>query len=137
MRSVLACYSLVALVSLASGCSSDREAIEKQLSSLRDDIRRLQKDNDRFAGRLDTLEAATSRAAAAPRDPGEETAANRLERPPLRVVKMVPEAAREAGAVDVAPEELPDAPGPRPVIRLRGTKDSASESLAKKAAEEK
>jgi len=111
-------FSLLCL--LALGCSSDRDAIEKRLSTLRDDITRVQAENDRLSERVETLEVKQS----APPAPAEAASA-RVERPALKVVKLVPdEAGGESGAAspgaEPSPEERPDAPGTRPVIRVRG-----------------
>jgi hypothetical protein len=127
----------------AWGCSSDRDAMEKRLAELGKDIQRLQSSNDELADRLGDLETKVATAPAAPRsEPGEK----RLERPPLRVVKLVPGADAELPAdggpavAEVAPDERPDAPGQRPVIRLRGGKESrssdASDTLARQGSED-
>lgn len=101
------------------GCASDREAVEKRLAGLRDDITRLQTENDRLGERVDALEAKGATPAAAP-----ATSDNKLSRPPLKVVKLMPGEAELAGveaeSPDVAPDERADAPGARPMIRLRG-----------------
>jgi hypothetical protein len=55
-----------------------------------------------------------------------------VEHAPLKVVKLEPAeggiATLSARTPDVAPAERPDAPGERPVIRLRGRGDSKADS---------
>lgn len=126
---LLCCWLLV-------GCSSDRDAMEKRLGSLREDITRLQADNDRLGERVGRLEV-TSTPALAPTAGAAQAAADqpastaKLERPPLKVIRLVP---HDAPAVstgvasgDVTADERPDAPGTRPLIRLRGKADSREE----------
>ncbi|HET9930431.1 MAG TPA: hypothetical protein VFQ35_07085 [Polyangiaceae bacterium] len=116
MRAVFICSILVAAI---SGCSTDRDAMDKRLAALRDDIARLQADNDRLGERVEALEAHPAPAPA----PAKESAATSEEsRPPLKVVKLVPNAppAGDSNTGDVAADERVDAPGNRPVIRLYG-----------------
>ncbi|HEY8943947.1 MAG TPA: hypothetical protein VIM73_06790 [Polyangiaceae bacterium] len=134
MRSAV-CLGLLPLLLLA--CSSDRDAIDKRLAELREDIRKLQSNQDSMSGRLDSLEIKSAQQA--PRPPSEQ----RVERPELKVVKVVPgsDTTPSAGSAEpeVAPEERPDAPGERPVIRLRGSKESrvgeGSETVARQSEE--
>ncbi|HTU61634.1 MAG TPA: hypothetical protein VMF89_24430 [Polyangiales bacterium] len=110
---VLPCWLLAA----AAGCSSDHDALEKRLNGLRDDISHLQADNDRLTERIDGLEAKgrePSKAANTPAEPA---------RPNLRVVKLSPDNAVAQVGSEVSPEDRPDAPGNRPVIRVRGQKE--------------
>lgn len=101
------------------GCSSERDATNKRLAELGEDIRKLQSSHDSVLGRLDSLELKTARDV-----PQNAPRAQRVERPELKVVKVVPQGDPVTGAVafdsEITPEERPDAPGPRPVIRLRG-----------------
>ncbi len=116
MRAVLICSILVAAI---SGCSSDRDAMDKRLAGLRDDIARLQADNDRLSERVEALETHPAPAPA----PAKQAAANADEsHPPLKVVKLVPNAAPagDSNTGDVAADERVDAPGNRPVIRVYG-----------------
>jgi hypothetical protein len=138
--------SLFLCVSLL-GCSSDRNSVDKRLAALQEDITRLQADNDRLDERVDALEVKSVPAAAPPA--AASSAANSsamVERPPLKVVKVVP---TEEGATvtpesedgDVHPAERADAPGSRPMIRLRGSKqetrnDEARVSTARPASTE-
>ena len=122
----------------ALGCSSGQAAIEKRLVELSEEIRRLQSKDDRIVSRLDELEtrAASAVPATAPADGA------RVERPPLRVVKVVPgaeAASAENPGPEVAPEERPDAPGQRPMIRLRGSskeRGSDGDAVARQSSEE-
>lgn len=137
MRSALA---TLLFACLSSGCSSDRDAIEKRLSELREDIRKLQANNDSLATRLDSLE--TRVAASTPSSSPTSTAEARVERPPLRVVKLVPGGDGDNAVVsddaptEVKPEERPDAPGQRPVIRLRGKGGDGVDALARQSSQE-
>lgn len=133
---LLCCWLLV-------GCSSDRDAMEKRLGSLREDITRLQADNDRLGERIGRLEVtstpatastagATQAAAGATQAAaGAPSASAALERPPLKVIRLVPQDAAAVspgvGTAEVTADESPDAPGTRPVIRLRGKADSREE----------
>ncbi len=118
------------------GCASDRDALEKRLSGMREDITHLQAENDRLAERLDGLEV---KASAAREKPATPPAAQ--DRPPLKVVKLAPDDALAlANAAEVAPEDRPDAPGSRPVIRLRGKADGRADDSPRtsvKASEDK
>lgn len=136
MRAVLLCSIFVGAI---SGCSTDRDAMDKRLAGLRDDIARLQADNDRLSERVDALETHPAPAPV----PAKDTAASKEEsRPPLKVVKLVPNAAPagDSNSGDVAVDERVDAPGNRPVIRVYG-RDSrddrrAQVSLSRKNAAE-
>jgi hypothetical protein len=102
------------------GCSSDHEAMEKRLASLRDDITHLQAENDRLNERVDGLE---SKSAVAEK-PISAAPVARQEHPALRVVKLEPgDALALSEPADLPADERADAPGNRPVIRLRGGKD--------------
>jgi hypothetical protein len=123
MLSVRARLGFCLVLGLASACASDRNAIDKRLADLSDDIGRLQATNDRLLQRVDALEVERStrreRPAATP-------AVSMAEHAPLKVVKLEPvsaNAAQPPSSPDVSPAERPDAPGERPVIRLRGKAD--------------
>lgn len=127
MRPTLALVCL-----LVFGCSSDRDAIEKRLAGLRDDITRVQAENDRLSERVEALEVkqVTPAVAHAP------AASARSDRPALKVVKLVPgedggESLAAGPGVETSPEERPDAPGSRPVIRVRG-KESKGDELGQR-----
>lgn len=110
----------------AVGCASDRDAIDRRLEGLSEDITRLQATNDRLMQRVDQLEVerASRREAKAP------PPATQPEHAPLKVVKLEPESTNAVVSpiAPVSPAELPDAPGDRPVIRLRGRSDGKVDS---------
>jgi hypothetical protein len=120
------------LLPTAAGCASDRDAIDKRMAALREDITRMQAENDRLGERVDALEAkgssAPAKTAAAPEA--------KVERAPLKVVKLVPGdgpvPSGDAEAVELAADERPDAPGTRPVIRLRGKGEEGRGSASSK-----
>lgn len=93
--------------------------MDKRLAGLRDDIARLQADNDRLSERVEALE---THPAPAPAPAKQAAAANDESHPPLKVVKLVPNAAPagDSNTGDVAADERVDAPGNRPVIRVYG-----------------
>ncbi|MFO7179239.1 MAG: hypothetical protein DIU78_011120 [Pseudomonadota bacterium] len=135
MRRWPVCSALLVSAFATLGCASDREGLERRLAELADDIARLQAKNDRLSERLDALE--TQQSAATPAAPAATPApaAERVERPPLKVVKLEPPEdlpLSRPKSPEVAPEERPDAPGDRPVIRLRGKGEpgNASRSTA-------
>ena len=113
-------FSTLVLFLGAAGCASDRDAIDKRMAGLRDEISRLQAENDRIGERVDALEARA--VAPPPKNARPGFADPKVERAPLKVVKLLPGEAgtAEAEAGELAADERPDAPGPRPVIRLRG-----------------
>lgn len=102
--------------------------MEKRLASLRDDITRLQADNDRLVERVDALETRPTRAPAPTTAPNEKVNA----RAPLKVVTLTPGdvalPSDEGAPQEVAVDDRPDAPGSRPVIRLRGKAEDDSRS---------
>src|SRR5687767_1018166 len=116
---------------LATGCASDRDAIDRRLAGLSDDISRLQATNDRLVQRVDALEVERS---ALPSHGSKSRAkpAASVEHAPLKVVKLEPAeggiATLSARTPEVAPAERPDAPGERPVIRLRGRGESKADN---------
>lgn len=125
------------LLLLSSACSTDKSSIDKRLAELGEEIRRVQSKNDALASRLDELAVkvqASQQAASTRPDPAA------AQRPQLRVVKLVP---GEGGAplagpdAEVLPDERPDAPGQRPVIRVRGREGrDSSDTVARQSAEE-
>jgi hypothetical protein len=119
MRAAFVCSLILGAV---SGCGSDRDAMDKRLNGLRDDIARLQADNDRLSERVDALEAHPAPAAAPVAQTASEPKTDSSARPPLKVVKLVPNAspAGDSTSGDVPADERVDAPGNRPVIRVYG-----------------
>jgi hypothetical protein len=127
MRSVwtkaLVRLALPLLVSATPACSSDKDHVEKQLSKLTDEVRRLQSETDRMGERLDAVE---TRSAAAPHYAEDRVAANgtTVTRPKLKVVRVEPGADETAPAeppVDVPVADASDAESaPRVVIQGEG-----------------
>jgi hypothetical protein len=109
-----------ALAGALSGCGSNKDTVEKRLADLRDEIVRVQNNQDRLAERLMAVELARMQE---PKSPAKPTAASQnVERPPLKVIRLAPDApAAPAVPADEVGEAKDDAPdGPRPVIRVRG-----------------
>jgi hypothetical protein len=114
------------------GCASDRDAIDKRMAGLREDITRLQAENDRLGERVDALEVKGSPPAA---KSAAASGAPKVERAALKVVKLVPGeavASSDPEAAELAADERPDAPGTRPVIRLRGKSEEGGRSSSSK-----
>jgi hypothetical protein len=129
MLSVRAHLGLFLVFGLASACASDRDAIDRRLAGLSDDISRLQATNDRLMQRVDALELERSTR----RERAGATPAPALEHAPLKVVKLEPASGAPAQSntpPELAAAERPDAPGERPVIRLRGKADPKGEERA-------
>jgi cell division septum initiation protein DivIVA len=123
------CLSLGALL----GCSSGLEGVQKRLSSMQDEITRLQNQNDRLVERVDAMEVREAKAAPTGKSRA-ATAAAASERPTLKVVKVVPEDTSGMPSPQVgtqAPGEAADDPSPRPVIKLRGSGKSSEKSEGK------
>lgn len=126
----------VLAVAWLGGCSSGLEGVDKRLSSMQDEIARVQNQNDRLVERIDAMEVRQTKAEAARADAAKSSVASakNAERPSLKVVKVLPEdtsgmPSSPAGAVQ--PGEAADDPSPRPLIKLRGgsgKSDSKSES---------
>lgn len=103
------------------GCSSGLEGVEKRLSSMQDEITRLQNQNDRLVERVDAMEVKQAKVTAP--TPKAGTPSTTSERPTLKVVKVVPEDNAGMPSPQVGtqpPGEAADDPSPRPVIKLRG-----------------
>ena len=110
--------ALATAAALLSGCGSDKDKIEKRLTEMREEITRLQNSQDRVGERLMALEmqqaAPRNAVAKKKKTPAKE---ERVERPPLKVIKLTPDgSAAEAGE----PKEPADDDKPRPTIKLRG-----------------
>jgi hypothetical protein len=125
------CLSLGALL----GCSSGLEGVQKRLSTMQDEITRLQNQNDRLVERVDAMEVREAKAAPAGKSrPAAPASASGSERPSLKVVKVVPEDTSGMPSPQVgtqAPGEAADDPSPRPVIKLRGGGKSGEKSEGK------
>ncbi len=112
------------LVAGPLACASDRDAVEKQLSKLREQVTELQNETDLMGERLDAVEQHGPA-----RSEGTRTAATApetLTRPNLKVVRVEP-----PGQADAADAQTPDAdadPGPRVVIQGEG-KDLETKTL--------
>ena len=103
-----------------SGCASDSDAVEKRLAELRDDIRKLQNDNDRVErapGSRRVCQAHGRRCRARAQSP---TAAKTVERPRLKVLPSDPGRRADRRPIEPAP---PDERAPRMILRGQG-KDS-------------
>lgn len=107
------------------GCGGGKDMMEKRLSSLQEEVTRLQNTNDRLAERLQALEIQGFAAHAAAKS--EEKALGpedtRVVRPPLKVVKVEPgdSPIREEGAAPEAEAAPEDGGEARPVLRDHGT----------------
>ena len=129
---------IVALPFFGLGCASNQDGMEKRLASLRDDITRLQADNDRLVERVDALETRPTRAPAPATAPAEKV----NSRAPLKVVTLTPDDVAapmdDAAPQEVAVDDRPDAPGSRPVIRVRGKaeEDGRSRTSVRKSSPE-
>jgi len=128
-RALFAALFPCALFAAACG-GGNREALEKRVANLQEELTRVQNVNDRLAERVQALEisgmrgtkAAPEPAAAAPNAPESATPEDRIARPNLKVVKLAPGAA--AAPVEPEPEEpVPvEEKGPRPVIKDHGAR---------------
>jgi len=110
---------LLSLVFLAApvGCVSEHDAVEKQLSKLREQVTELQNETDRMAERLDAFEAhGTARPEAG--GAAQAAASETLTRPPLKVVRVEPPGAAEG--VEAEASDTEQDPGPRVVIQGEG-----------------
>ena len=125
------CLGLGALL----GCSSGLEGVQKRLSTMQDEITRLQNQNDRLVERVDAMEVRDAKSAATGKSPvAAAAAAAGSERPSLKVVKVVPEDTSGMPSPQVgtqAPGDAADDPSPRPVIKLRGSGKSAEKGEGK------
>jgi hypothetical protein len=111
------------------GCSSGLEGVNKRLSTMQDEIMRLQNQNDRLVERVDAMEVRDAKARAE-KPAAVASASPSSERPSLKVVKVVPDdpsglpSAPQGG--NPPPGDAADDPSPRPVIKLRGGGKSES-----------
>jgi len=126
LRSLLCAVSL----GLFSGCASDSDAVEKRLSQLREDIRKLQNDNDRVSERLEAVELRQAQAVAANNAPkAPSTGAETVSRPRLKVLHLTPDdekpptegAAGEPAGQDSAPPMILKGQGKELELRQGGS----------------
>jgi hypothetical protein len=115
----------LAVGALLSGCGGDR-AMQQRLDALRDQITKMQSEQDRLEERLAAIEM--QRVSALPRGTALADASG-VQRPRLKVIKLTPESESALGAdpgeeplesADAGPED-----GPRPVLRSRGSQVEA------------
>lgn len=115
--------ALPLLIASTPGCSGEKDHLEKQLSKLTDEVRRLQSETDRMGERLDAVE---TRSAATSHYAEERVALSgtTVTRPKLKVVRVEP-GADDAPLAEADPAPVaPDAPevddGPRVLIQGEG-----------------
>jgi hypothetical protein len=120
-RSPIALLGLFTLLlPLISGCATSSDAIEKKLSTLREEIQKLQNDNDRVSERLEAIELRQAREEAkgsevktAKEEPGVVT------RPRLKVLHLSPEGSPDEGQPDPASAPASDG-APRMMLKGQG-----------------
>ncbi len=113
---------LVCAASVLSGCGSSKDSVDKRLNELRDEITRLQNTQDRLGERLMAVEVQRLKAAPAPA----AAAAERTERPPLKVIRLAPNQPDPAAPAEGSQEA--DEDGARPVLKLRGKEGASARS---------
>jgi len=102
-----------------SGCASDSDAVEKRLSQLREDIRKLQNDNDRVSERLEAVELRQAQLAASQNAPAPGKEAETVSRPRLKVLHLTPgDETPTAEGADSAPSAQDS--GPRMILKGQG-----------------
>jgi hypothetical protein len=113
---------LAPLCLIFAGCGgSSRDAMEKRLSSLQEEVTHLQNSNDRLAERLQALEIQGLKAGSSPAKAEVEPEDTRVVRPQLRVVKVGPAGEERAEDAPPAAEAVADESNePRPVIKDHG-----------------
>jgi hypothetical protein len=124
MKSRLTRVSLpfvIAIMSLGTGCSSGKNALEKRVASLQEELVALQNTNDGLSERMTAIEMRQMRSAGVP-SRAESDEPSQIDRPPLKVVRMGP------GARAPDPSEDPEAAiengddgAERPMIRDLGS----------------
>ncbi len=120
--------ALLPLVLLATACGgSNREALEKKVANLTDEVTRVQNANDRLAERLQALEIAGMQGrTAAPQAPAAvEATEERVARPNLKVVKLAPGATTPQAEAELESAPPVEEGGPRPVLRDYGARPPA------------
>ncbi len=121
---------LFACAAFAAGCGgANRDAMEKRVANLQDEVTRLQNTNDRLGERVQALEITSMhpRAPTAAAAPAAEAEESRVARPALKVVKLGPgQSAPSAEPVaEPEPEPAEEESGPRPVIKDHGARTPA------------
>jgi tol-pal system protein YbgF len=119
IRRRLACLVLGLASLVPLGCAGGKDASEKQLDELRNEITKIQHDQDHLMERIEGLE--TSRPQGAGAGAGAAPSSSREERPALKVVVLHPDDPPTGGPEDAAAE--PEDEGPRPTVRARGRGD--------------
>jgi TolA-binding protein len=114
------------------GCGHGKDAADRQIDQLREQLTKVQADHDRFDERLGALETAESRREEANRS---NEAAGGHYRPKLRVVRVGPDG-KLLDERDTPPDEIvgdADDPQPRQKVESSGRVDRASSADAKRA----
>lgn len=123
--------ALPALSVAFAGCAGKSQALEKRLADLDTQLTQVQNENDRLAERVGSLEL--QRAAAPPPQAAASEEPAVIERPPLKVIRVEPQAravteqdaerqGTPASGPDTSQSPEPAADPKRPVLRLRGNK---------------
>jgi hypothetical protein len=113
--------SLISLVLVCAACGGNKDALEKKVSGLQEEVTRLQNGNDRLAERLQAVELSLLKSEPtrqSDRRPAGEP--DRVTRPPLKVVHVGPgnENVPDEPAADVVPEPETEK---RPVLKDYGS----------------
>jgi hypothetical protein len=94
--------------------------VDKRLSQLREDIRKLQNDNDRVSERLEAVELRQAQEVAARNAPtGAPKAAETVSRPRLKVLHLTPDG-EKAPVEGTAAEPAAQEGGPRMILKGQG-----------------
>lgn len=121
-RSPLSLLGLFTLLFPAiSGCATSSDAIEKKLSSLRDEIQKLQNENDRVSERLEAIELRQARAEV--KDAEVKTAKEEpgvVTRPQLKVLRLSPDGTSEEGQAEPAAAPAGSDSAPRMMLKGQG-----------------
>lgn len=121
-RTPVALLGLFTLLPAVFGCASSSDAVEKKLASLREEIQKLQNENDRMNERIEAIELRQAReeVKAAEAKTSEEKAAKDepavVTRPPLKVLRLSPEGKEDAGAAGGPAADT----APRPLLKGQG-----------------
>jgi hypothetical protein len=100
---------------LASGCAGDA-GLKKQVAGLETQVTAMRADEDRLEERLAALELTSTQSAHAPASP----AAERVERPRLKVIHLAPDDAPTSEQTNEPPPASAGDAAHRPVIRGTG-----------------